>query len=312
MKRVKRLSALIALLVIISTLLTGCEVINGILASFNKNDIPSVDLDSIPAFDGRNPYVIINDNIPFFTDEEKATKKSYEYYGELDALGRCTLTHACIGIDLMPTEDRGSIGQVKPSGWQTVKYDVVDGKYLYNRCHLIGYQLTGENANVNNLITGTRYLNIDGMLGFEDMVADYIKETENHVMYRVTPIYDGNNLVASGVLMEGYSVEDNGDGICFCIYAYNAQPGVEINYRNGDSWLNGETPPKDEGDGETNVGDTEVKTEIYYINVNTKKYHIVSCRYAAGENVIEYEGTVEDLANDGYVPCKTCQKDDAE
>ena len=309
--KMRRITALIALILALSLLLCGCDVINEILAGLGGGgeDIPSVDLDSIPEFNGKNAYVIINDNIPFFTDEEKATKKSYEYYGELDALGRCTVTHACIGPDLMPTEERGSIGQVKPSGWQTVKYDIVDGKYLYNRCHLIGYQLTGENANVKNLITGTRYLNIDGMLDFENMVADYIKETDNHVMYRSTPIYNGNNLVASGVLMEGWSVEDNGEGVCFCIYAYNAQPGVEIDYRNGNSWLSGETPPEDEGDGKEDSG--EVKTDIYYINVNTHKYHIVSCRYASGENVVEYEGTIEDLVADGYVPCQICQKSDS-
>ena len=297
MKNLKRLSALIAFILVLSLLMTGCE-----LFGFKKDEIPSVDLNSIPAFDGRHAYVIINDNVPFFTEDEKDTKKSYEYYGELDSLGRCTVTHACIGKDLMPTEERGSIGQVKPSGWQTVKYDVVDGKYLYNRCHLIGYQLTGENANVKNLITGTRYLNIDGMLKFEDMVADYIKETSNHVMYRSTPIYEGNNLVASGVLMEGWSVEDDGDGICFCIYAYNAQPGVSINYKNGNSWLNGETPPEDD------TTDTEVVTEIYYLNTETHKFHVVSCRYATGKNIVEYEGTLEDLLNDGCTPCGICLK----
>ena len=135
----------------------------------------------------------------------------------------------------MPTEERGSIGSVKPSGWQTVKYDFVDGKYLYNRCHLLGYQLTGENANEQNLITGTRYLNVDGMLPFENMVADYVKETDNHVMYRVTPVFDGAELVARGVLMEAYSVEDGGDGVEFCVYCYNVQPGVKIDYATGDS-----------------------------------------------------------------------------
>lgn len=207
-------------------------------------NIPSVSLDSIPAFDDI-PYVKINDDVPFFTEEEIVTE-SYEIYYDMDDLGRCTLTIACIGQDLMPTEDRGSIGQVKPSGWQSVKYDIVDGKYLYNRCHLIGFQLTGENANVNNLITGTRYLNVIGMLPFEDMVADYVKETGNHVMYRVTPIYQGDELVARGVLMEGYSVEDEGEGICFCIYAYNNQPGVIINYADGTSKLDPDYTPKND------------------------------------------------------------------
>ena len=190
-------------------------------------------IEDIPAFSGE-AYVAVNDNIPFFVEEEYTTE-SYEFYSELDELGRCGVTMACIGIDIMPTEDRGNIGSVKPSGWQSVKYDIVEGKYLYNRCHLIGFQLAGENANKRNLITGTRYLNIEGMLPFEDMVADYVKETENHVLYRVTPLFNGDDLVAEGVLMEGWSVEDEGEGICFCIYAYNAQPGIIIDYTTGDS-----------------------------------------------------------------------------
>ncbi len=180
-------------------------------------------------------YVEINGNIPFFSEDDLVTV-SYEQYAALDSLGRCGVTEACIGRDLMPTEARESISSVKPSGWVNVQYDFVDGKYLYNRCHLIGYQLSGENANKNNLITGTRYLNIEGMLGFENEVAEYVKATGNHVMYRVTPIFEGDNLVASGVLMEAYSVEDKGSGVCFNIYAYNVQPGVEIDYATGVSW----------------------------------------------------------------------------
>lgn len=183
-----------------------------------------------------SPYVIVNNNEPFFTENDM-TVDSFEYYGELDELGRCTVAYASIGKDLMPTEKRGSIGSVKPTGWHTVKYDIVDGKYLYNRCHLIGYQLTAENANKNNLITGTRYLNVDGMLLFENMVADYIKETNNHVLYRVTPIFTGDNLLADGVLMEAKSVEDNGEGITYNVFCYNVQPGVKIDYATGDSSL---------------------------------------------------------------------------
>ncbi len=183
-----------------------------------------------------SPYVIVNNNEPFFTENDM-TADSFEYYGELDELGRCTVAYASIGKDLMPTEKRGSIGSVKPTGWHTVKYDIVDGKYLYNRCHLIGYQLTAENANKNNLITGTRYLNVDGMLLFENMVADYIKETNNHVLYRVTPIFTGDNLLADGVLMEAESVEDNGEGISYNVFCYNVQPGVKIDYVTGDSSL---------------------------------------------------------------------------
>lgn len=194
-----------------------------------------ISLEEIPPFDG-TPYVEINGNIPDF-DETDCTTESFESYSELDALGRCGVAFANVGIDLMPREERGSIGQVKPSGWHTVKYDCVDGKYLYNRCHLIGYQLTGENANEKNLITGTRYLNVEGMLPFENMVDDYVEATNNHVLYRVTPVYEGDNPVANGVLMEGWSVEDQGRGICFYVYVYNCQPGVEIDYATGESWL---------------------------------------------------------------------------
>jgi len=182
------------------------------------------------------PFALINDNQPYFSAEE-ITTVSYEEYGDLDDLGRCTACISCIGEDLMPTEERGSISSVKPTGWHSDKYDCVDGKYLYNRCHLIGYQLTAENANKNNLITGTRYMNVDGMLPFENMVADYIKETGNHVMYRVTPVFEEDNLVADGVLMEAYSVEDSGEGICYCVFCYNVQPGVEIDYSDGSSQL---------------------------------------------------------------------------
>lgn len=209
--------------------------------SADKNDILVAGTDSadwratLPEYSD-SPYVIVNNNEPFFTENDM-TADSFEYYGELDELGRCTVAYASIGKDLMPTEKRGSIGSVKPTGWHTVKYDIVDGKYLYNRCHLIGYQLTAENANKNNLITGTRYLNVDGMLLFENMVADYIKETNNHVLYRVTPIFTGDNLLADGVLMEAESVEDNGEGISYNVFCYNVQPGVKIDYVTGDSSL---------------------------------------------------------------------------
>lgn len=227
------LISLIAIILTLALSLSSCDILFGDFTVGNDH-IPSTTLDAIPEFDGETPYVIINENIPFFTEDE-IVSESYELYGELDGLGRCTVAIACVGIDIMPTEERGSIGSVKPSGWQTVKYDFVSGKYLYNRCHLIGYQLTGENANKQNLITGTRFLNIEGMLPFEDMIADYVKETENHVMLRVTPIFHGDDLVASGVLMEAWSVEDEGEGICFNIYAYNSQPGVIIDYATGDS-----------------------------------------------------------------------------
>ncbi len=192
-----------------------------------------IDLDSIPDY-VENPYIEINDNIPYFTDVE-ITTDVFEEYSELDSLGRCGVAYANICRELMPTEKRQSIGMIKPTGWQISKYDFIDGQYLYNRCHLIGFQLAGENANEKNLITGTRYMNVDGMLPFENMVADYVEETDNHVLYRVTPIFDGGNLVASGVEMEAYSVEDDGEGICFNVYVYNVQPGVVIDYATGDN-----------------------------------------------------------------------------
>lgn len=190
-------------------------------------------LDDIPEFSD-SPYVTVNDNIPYFTENDLTTE-AFETYSELDDLGRCGVAYANVCQELMPTEERGEIGQVKPTGWHTVKYDFVSGKYLYNRCHLLGYQLTGENANEQNLITGTRYLNVEGMLPFENMVADYVEETDNHVLYRVTPIFQDDELVARGVLMEGLSVEDDGEGICFNVYCYNNQPGVIIDYATGES-----------------------------------------------------------------------------
>ncbi len=206
-------------------------IIVAALGFWNRIQAPNFDLTNIPDFSD-TPYVEVNGNVPYFTQDDMTTD-SYETYSPLDALGRCGVVMSCIGQDLMPTEERGNIGQVKPSGWQTVKYDFVNGKYLYNRCHLIGFQLTGENANTCNLITGTRYMNTEGMLPFENMVADYIKETNNHVLYRVTPIFQDDELVARGVLIEAKSVEDDGDGILFCVYVYNNQPGVEIDYLTG-------------------------------------------------------------------------------
>lgn len=190
--------------------------------------------ETIPEYSG-NAYVELNGNVPYFTDEELTTT-AFELYSELDSLGRCGAGYANICKEIMPTEERGSIGMVKPTGWHTVKYDCIADRYLYNRCHLIGYQLAGENANEKNLITGTRYLNVDGMLPFENEVADYVNDTDNHVLYRVTPVFTGDNLVASGVIIEAKSVEDNGAGVQFNVYCYNVQPGVNIDYATGDSW----------------------------------------------------------------------------
>ena len=194
-----------------------------------------VSLEDLPPYQGA-AYVELEDNQPGFTKEDM-TLEAFEYYSELDYLGRCGAAYANICPELMPTEERGDIGNVKPTGWVSAKYDCVDGKYLYNRCHLIGFQLAGENANKKNLITGTRYLNVTGMLPFENDVADYVQRTDNHVLYRVTPVFVGRELVARGVQMEAYSVEDAGDGICFNIFAYNVQPGVAIDYATGESCL---------------------------------------------------------------------------
>lgn len=200
-------------------------------------DMPKLEfrMDDVPKYKD-SPYVIMNSNIPFFVEDEMHCEP-YEYYGELDKLGRCTKTWACIGVETMPTSERTAIGHIRPSGWHTIKYDIIDGLYLYNRCHLIGYQLAGENDNVNNLITGTRYLNVIGMLPFENKVADYVEDSNNHVLYRVTPIYDGDDLVATGVLMEAYSLEDKGKGVCFNVFVYNVQPGITIDYKTGKSYL---------------------------------------------------------------------------
>lgn len=276
-------------------------------SSLDSNDLPSstentpISLSSIPAYSG-SPYVTLNGGTPTFSKAELKAQ-SYEYYSNLDKLERCGVVHACIGRDIMPTEERGSIGMVKPAGWHTVKYDCVDGKYLYNRCHLIGFQLTGENANTKNLITGTRYMNVNGMLPFENMVADYVKETGNHVMYRVTPIYKGNNLLANGLQMEGYSVEDDGEGICFNVFVYNVQPQITIDYATGESYYSGnnniDVPDKD----------TNTNSATYILNKNTKKIHLPSC-YSVDQmkesNKKYYTGDIDDLINQGYSPCKNC------
>lgn len=236
-----------------------------------NNESSNNSISSIPAYSG-NPYVILNNNKPDFIDSELTTT-SFEKYSPLDNLGRCGVAYANISSDIMPTKERDSISSVKPSGWQNVKYDNVSGKYLYNRCHLIGYQLTAENANELNLITGTRYLNVDGMLPFENMVADYIKETNNHVLYRVTPIYDGNNLVAKGVQMEAKSVEDNGEGIEFNIFVYNVQPGITIDYATGASSLNGQGNTATSTNNENSTSSPAVTDGTIRGNSKSKIYH---------------------------------------
>ena len=281
----------------------------------------SFSLSDVPAYSGK-AYISVNGNVPYFTAAELTTT-SFETYSDLDTLGRCGVTYACIGQDLMPTKERGSIGMVKPTGWHTVRYDdLVDGKYLYNRCHLIGYQLTGENANTKNLITGTRYLNIEGMLPFENMVADYIQETNNHVLYRVTPIFEGNNLLANGVLMEGYSVEDKGAGVSYCVFAYNVQPGIEIDYATGESKLaDGAqqeeqktatvTPtPSPEPEKQEPVTGSEASQADYILNTNTKKFHYPTCSSVNDmkeKNKQEFFGTRDEAISNGYFPCGRCK-----
>ena len=290
----------------------------------------SFNLADVPAYSGQ-PYVAVNGNVPYFTDAD-LTDVSFESYSDLDSLGRCGVAYASVSQDTMPTEKRGSIGEVKPTGWHTAKYDNVDGKYLYNRCHLIGYQLTGENANEKNLITGTRYLNIEGMLPFENMVADYVKETDQHVMYRVTPVFEGDNLLAAGVLMEGKSVEDNGEGVLFCIFAYNVQPGVSIDYATGESSADGtivnDTSAQEETKQSTSTSvqqeetqqpaDTSItqqetsqseEMQTYVLNTNTHKFHKPGCysvEKIKPENYAEFTGTREEAIAYGYDPCKNC------
>lgn len=302
MRRFKVLSIVVAIVFLLSLCFVGCtdETLNN-PENPTVSDVPYADNEKIPEFSGE-PYVIVNKNLPAFGDD--VTTKSFESYSELDSLGRCGVAVACIGIDIMPTEERGNIGQVKPSGWHTVKYDIVDGKYLYNRCHLIGFQLTGENANEKNLITGTRYLNVEGMLPFENLVADYVKETENHVMYRVTPVYEGDDLVARGVYMEAYSVEDQGEGVLFNVFVYNNQPGIIIDYATGES-------RPDDGSGTGNNADASSDaTYEFVLNTNSKKFHLPSCDSVNDmnpNNKKKYSGSREKLIEEGYSPCKSCK-----
>lgn len=265
----------------------------------------SYSMAEIPVYAG-SPYVELHGNEPYFTEGELTTN-SFELYSDLDALGRCGTAYACIGQDLMPNEPRGEIGMIKPSGWHTVRYDtVIEDKYLYNRCHLIGYQLTGENANEKNLITGTRSFNLDGMLPFENMVYQYIVEMGRHVLYRVTPVYEGDNLVASGVVMEALSEEDEGMGIKFCVFCYSVQPGIGIDYATGESWL--ESPVTD-GTSDDPGAKEPMDGQDYVLNTNTRKFHYPNCDSAdriKPKNRKEYNGTREEVIEMGYEPCKRC------
>ena len=267
-------------------------------------------IDQVGTYSG-NPYIVINNNAPFFTDEEKARTDAFETYSNLDSLGRCGVAYANICKELMPKGERGEIGSIKPSGWHTANYhEYVDGNYLYNRCHLIGYQLSGENANEKNLITGTRYLNVQGMLPYENVVAEYVESTGNHVLYRVTPVFEGDNLVASGVLMEAYSVEDQGSGVMFNVYCYNVQPGIVINYATGDSELSTETTPIQNQEVTTESSATQEEATDYVLNTNTKRFHYPDCQSVSDmkeKNKQNYHGSREELINNGYAACGNCR-----
>ena len=302
-------------------------------------ELQTLSATAIPAYTGE-ATVVLNDNKPYFTETEYTTE-AFERYSDLDSLGRCGVAYANVCEEIMPTEERGAIGMIKPSGWHTIKYDCVDGKYLYNRCHLIGYQLSGENANEKNLITGTRYLNVTGMLPYEDQVADYVHDTDNHVLYRVTPVFDGDNLVADGVEIEAASVEDKGASLQFHVFCYNVQPGVVIDYKTGDSHLADDSSVDSGSDSvskkkndvteqaaadkgitdKTTVAataDTETASSTlpentekvtYVLNKNTHKFHVPSCPSAADikpKNRKEFTGTREDVIEQGYDPCKRC------
>ncbi len=273
-----------------------------------EDSVTSLSLDSIPSHTN-SAFVPINNNIPTFSDSLKVTT-AYEHYAPLDALGRTTQAKACLSTRLMPTEDRENISSVKPSGWQSIEYEHISGDYLYNRSHLIGFQLSAENANPNNLITGTRYLNVEGMLPFENMVADYIKESNHHVLYEVTPIYEHNNLVASGVHMQAYSIEDQGAGISFNVYIYNVQPGVEIDYATGNSQLATQEVTTQAPISGPSVDDNSNPIEYTYIlNTNSRKFHYSSCssvKQIADHNKSSFSGVREALITQGYDPCQRC------
>lgn len=290
----------VTVLLLFSMILTGCQEMESVT---DKDSVKKVvaSIKEIPEYSGE-PYVVINDNIPEF-EKEDLTTESYEFYSELDDLGRCGVAEANIGQDLMPTEKRGNISQVKPSGWQSVKYDHVDGKYLYNRCHLIGYQLTAENANERNLITGTRAMNADEMLPFENLTADYIKETGNHVMYRVTPVFEGDNLVATGVQMEAESVEDDGEGVSYNVFIYNVQPGISIDYATGRS-------RETKGTQTDYYEEEESEDHTYILNTNTMKYHKPTCSGVQDMNPAnrkKFSGNRKELEKRGYEPCGRCR-----
>ena len=267
-------------------------------------------LKEVPKYSG-NPSVAINGNKPYFTDREKKNTKAFESYHKLDKLGRCGVVYANVCPELMPTEERGAIGSVKPTGWHTVKYDSVEGRYLYNRCHLIGWQLAGENANERNLVTGTRYMNVDGMLKWEDDVARYIRETGNHVLYRSTPVFQDDELVCRGVLIEAQSIEDGGTGVRFAVWCYNAQPGIHIDYVTGDSSQMQALPAAGEAgsDAQPEASNSSGEVRAYVLNTRSKKFHDPDCPSVAkmsGKNRSDVEESRDVLMAQGFEPCGNC------
>ena len=322
LKNKKYLSLVVILLLCLNLFLTGCSLEeqgdlkdNDIGASVEEAEevtepeiveeivgprvsSSKISIKKIPKYKGKT-YIAINGNKPSF-DKDEMTSKSFEFYSPLDKLGRCGVAMASVGEDIMPTEERGAIGQVKPTGWETKRYDFVDGKYVYNRCHLLGYQLTGENANVRNLITGTRTLNNRGMLPFENRIADYVDRTGNNVLYRVTPIFTGDNLVARGVQMEAKSVEDKGKGLMFNVFVYNVEPNVKIDYKTGKTQARGQAVKEEVA---------KLKGDKFTLNINTKKIHYNSCPSAKAtkeKNKKKFKGSYDYLIRKGYEPCQRC------
>lgn len=341
-KRHGKAIIIVLLAIITALMITGIFVHHTMHVTELDTSSSGWTLDELPEYSGE-PYVRINDNQPFFAKDE-LTQKPFEQYSDLDNLGRCGTAYAIIGPETMPKEEREPIGSVHPSGWQVANYhDLIDGNYLYNRCHLIAFSLAGENANEENLITGTRYLNTEGMQPFELMVLDYIRDTGNHVLYRVTPLYEGDNLIATGVEMEAMSVEDQGKGISFHVFAYNVQPGVIIDYKTGDNWPDPDyrkqenTETDDKSSEEENTGieeksseeekdqthvpsnpreelseehSSEETEETYILNTNTLRFHYPSCDSVNDMKEKNKETSTESrekLIEEGYQPCGRCK-----
>lgn len=285
------------------TPISGHEVSEAVVESAPSEAAGALVMSDIPEYSG-SPYVEVSGNVPSFTDADLSSPA--ETYTPLDSLGRCGSAMAIVSRETMPTEERGSIGMVKPSGWHTVRYnDLISDRYLYNRCHLIGYQLTAENANEQNLITGTRYLNVEGMLPFENEVARYVESTGNRVLYRVTPVFVGDELVARGVQMEAQSVEDGGAGVSFNVFCHNVQPGIQIDYQTGQSRRS-----QDAGStGESSSIQPSADQVVYVLNVNSGKFHLPDCPSVSkmsDRNKREVTSTIDQMVAEGYSPCANC------